>query len=65
MGRIKQYSKKQHNKKKHQKKTKKGADDQMDLSQDSIVDPSKSSTAALSVGKQKQIFKKQKAKSIK
>lgn len=53
MGRIKQYSKKQHNKKKHQKKTKKGADDQMDLSQDSIVDTSKSSAAALSVGKQK------------
>lgn len=53
MGRIKQYSKKQHNKKKHQKKSKKGADEQMDLSQDSIVDPSKSSAAALSVGKQK------------
>jgi hypothetical protein len=62
MGRIKQYSKKQ--KKKPSKK--RVNPDLMDITTPvTTEDPSKHSSDALSVGKKKQLFKKEKAKHIK
>lgn len=66
MGRIKQYSKKQ--KKRHPKKLlKKSEKEAMDVQDDHAQheDPAKHSSDALSVGKKKQIFKKEKSKPIK
>ncbi len=67
MGRVKQYSRSTHKKQKKSKKRQDKSADMEDVPSNEEVktQEQKQREAALSVGKKKQIFKKEKAKSIK